>query len=57
MNKYQIRFVSKNTHELVVKSGYSTKREAEKHLEKSGYSRNGEIWDNDGWWAKIWAEN
>lgn len=56
MNKYQIRFVSKNTHELVVKYGYSTKREAEKHLEKSGYFRNGEIWDNDGWWAKIWAE-
>lgn len=56
MSKYQIRFVSRKTFNLHIKTGYKTKIDAEKDLEKNGFVRHGEVWQHPNWWAKIWEE-
>lgn len=57
MKKYQIRFVSRVSHRLSIKNGYTKKEDAEKDLMKAEFKPDNGFWIHEKWFAKIWEDN
>lgn len=56
MKKYQIRYVSRVSGNLSIKSGYEKKQDAENVLRKAGFKPESGIWIHEKWFAKIWED-